>query len=368
MKDESVNSLIHIISATSELQAYCVNKLFFSLRENLSQDGLAKVALWCVGEYASLLISGKATGPDNTPVHISQEEIVGLVEKVLARHNLSEQVKEYALTCLIKLYTKFNSNKDKIRELIDSQTTSPSLEVQQRACEYLQLLDQGFDAIRGAIVDVIPPLEVESVRKPVGDATLFEAGGAGRTEEAAKSHTTGGGLLDDDLLGGMISTPVTTTQTTTTGNTVDILGDIFSSASTTTAKPQTNVGAQDILNLYGNAGSNQGFGMGGQNINYGFGGQTQQQSSYDPLGGLLGMGTSNPVNIPSPGLSSNLGGGFSNTNTATSPTSSDLVIKAVEDNNLEVLFQCKKVIFSFETTLKYLGQSKYCSCCDKIQQ
>jgi AP-1 complex subunit gamma-1 len=350
VKDESVNSLIHIISATPELQAYCVNKLFFSLRENLSQDGLAKVALWCVGEYASTLISGKATSPDNTPVHVSQEEIVGLVDKVLARHNLSEQVKEYALTCLIKLYTKFNSNKEKIRELIDSQTTSPSLEVQQRACEYLQLLDHGFDTIRGAIVDVIPPLEVESVRKPVGDATLFEAGGAGRSEEAStKSHTTGGGLLDDDLLGGMMSTPATTTQPTTTGNTVDILGDIFSSNPTTTAKPQTNVGAQDILNLYGNTGFsqpvNQGFGI-GQNINYGFGGQTQQQSSYDPLGGLLGMGTSNPVNTLSPGLPGssnlNLGGGFTSTNTATSPTSSDLVIKAVEDNNLEVLFQCKK--------------------------
>jgi len=250
VKDESVNSLIHIISATPELQAYCVNKLFFSLRENLSQDGLAKVALWCVGEYASILISGKATSPDNTPVHISQEEIVGLVDKVLARHNVSEQVKEYALTCLIKLYTKFNSNKEKIRELIDSQTTSPSLEVQQRACEYLQLLDQGFDAIRSAIVDVIPPLEVESVKKPVGDASLFEAGGAGRTEEtgATKSHTTGGGLLDDDLLGGIVSTPATTnTQTTTSGNTVDILGDIFSGHPTTTARPQTNVGAQVIL-------------------------------------------------------------------------------------------------------------------------
>jgi len=87
----------------------------------------------------------------------------------------------------------------------------------------------------------------------------------------------------------------------------------------------------------------------GQNINYGFGGQTQQ-SSYDPLGGLLGMGTSNPVNTLSPGLTGasnlNLGGGFTSTNTATSPQSSEpLIIKAVEDNNLEVLFQCKKVIF-----------------------
>jgi len=348
VKDESVNSLIHIISATSELQAYCVNKLFFSLRENLSQDGLAKVALWCIGEYASILISGKSISADNTPVHVSQEEIVSLVDKVLARHNLSEQVKEYALTCLIKLYTKFNSNKDKIRELIDSQTTSPSLEVQQRACEYLQLLDQGFDAIRGAIVDVIPPLEVESVKKPVGEASLWDVG-AGRTEDSGltKAPATTGGLLDDDLLGGLVSTPATTsgllntnTQSTTS---VDILGDIFSGNATSNAKPQTNVGAQDILNLYGNTGGfsqqqNQPFGM---NQNFGFGGnlgvQTQPQSSYDPLGGLLGMGTSNPTNTVS--------SGFTSTNNATSPQSAGaepLIIKAVEDNNLEVLFQCKK--------------------------
>ena len=250
VKDESVNSLIHIISATPELQAYCVNKLFFTLRENLSQDGLAKVALWCVGEYASILISGKSTSADNTPMNVSQEEIVSLVDKVLARHNLSEQVKEYALTCLIKLYTKFNSNKDKIRELIDSQTTSPSLEVQQRACEYLQLLDHGFDPIRGAIVDVIPPLEVESVKKPVGEASLWDVGGAGKTEDAGATKAPAtGGLLDDDLLGGLVSTPATTSGLLTTASqpsttSVDILGDIFSGNATSNAKPQTNVGAQ----------------------------------------------------------------------------------------------------------------------------
>ena len=88
--------------------------------------------------------------------------------------------------------------------------------------------------------------------------------------------------------------------------------------------------------------------------NFGFGGglgvQTQQQSTYDPLGGLLGMGTSNPTNALSPGLPG-VGGGFTSTNTATSPQSAGaepLIIKAVEDNNLEVLFQCKKVIFQVE--------------------
>ena len=243
VKDESVNSLIHIISATSELQAYCVSKLFFSLKENLNQDGLAKVGLWCIGEYASTLIGGNSTTPDGTPIQVTQEEVVDLVDKVLARHNVSEQVKEYALTCLIKLYTKFTQRKDKIKELIDSQTTSPSLEVQQRACEYLQLLDQGFDAVRNAIVDTIPPLEVESIKKPIGDANLWEV--PTRTE---KPQT---GLLEEDLLLdiGSTSTKNEIGVTTTTqplpdnGTNLNILDDIFSgnTGATSTAKP-TNIG------------------------------------------------------------------------------------------------------------------------------
>ena len=228
VKDESINSLIHIISATPELQTYAVYKLFFSLRENITQDGLAKVGLWCIGEYSTILISGSTTGPDNTPITVTQEEVVDLIDKVLSRHNLSEQVKEYALTALIKLYTKFTTKRDKIRELIDSQTTSPSLEVQQRACEYLQLLDQEFDSIRTAIVDTIPPLEVESLQKPIGDATTYEVPTHGRSEETVKSHV--GGLMDHDLLLdiGTAPTATTTTATTSQPTNINMLDDIFS--------------------------------------------------------------------------------------------------------------------------------------------
>lgn len=231
VRDESINSLIHIISATPELQTYAIYKLFFSLRENITQDGLAKVGLWCIGEYSTILISGSTTGPDNTPITVTQEDIVDLFDKVLSRHNLSEQVKEYALTALIKLYTKFSFKKDKIRELIDSQTTSPSLEVQQRACEYLQLLDQEFDTIRTAIVDTIPPLEVESLQKPIGDATTLEVPhhrGTGAEETAKSSHV--GGLMDDDIFGIGAAPTATTNTTNTTGASTNLglLDDIFS--------------------------------------------------------------------------------------------------------------------------------------------
>jgi AP-1 complex subunit gamma-1 len=75
VKDESLSSLIHLISSTSQLQTYSVHKIFFCLRENLNQDGLIKVGLWCVGEFGGLLTSGKAVGPDGVPISVTDEEV-----------------------------------------------------------------------------------------------------------------------------------------------------------------------------------------------------------------------------------------------------------------------------------------------------
>ena len=51
VRDDSISSLVHVISATPELQTYAVYKLFFSLRENPNLQGLAKTGLYCIGEF-----------------------------------------------------------------------------------------------------------------------------------------------------------------------------------------------------------------------------------------------------------------------------------------------------------------------------
>jgi AP-1 complex subunit gamma-1 len=79
VQDESLYSLLHLISATPQLQTYAAHKIFFSLRENISQEGLAKAGLWCIGEFGNLLISGKATASDNTPIHVSEDEVLTLI-------------------------------------------------------------------------------------------------------------------------------------------------------------------------------------------------------------------------------------------------------------------------------------------------
>ena len=82
--------------------------------------------------------------------------MLDLIEKIILKPNASDIVKEYAVTSLIKLYVKYGSQKSQIMNLIDTQTTSSSLEVQQRACEYLKLIESDWDANRHQILEPVP--------------------------------------------------------------------------------------------------------------------------------------------------------------------------------------------------------------------
>jgi AP-1 complex subunit gamma-1 len=41
------------------LQNYAIQKLYYSLSENINQEGLAKAALYLLGEFATLLTQPK---------------------------------------------------------------------------------------------------------------------------------------------------------------------------------------------------------------------------------------------------------------------------------------------------------------------
>ena len=64
IKDESITQFAHVVSSSPQLHTYTIFKLFFSLRENINQNGLCHAALWALGEFGNLLVSGQALGPD----------------------------------------------------------------------------------------------------------------------------------------------------------------------------------------------------------------------------------------------------------------------------------------------------------------
>ena len=70
VSDETVSSIINLIVSISELQLYTVHKLFLSVKNNLAQEGLVKVALYIFGEFGDILISNSVQGPENEPITV----------------------------------------------------------------------------------------------------------------------------------------------------------------------------------------------------------------------------------------------------------------------------------------------------------
>jgi len=87
------------------------------------------LTLWCLGEFGELLISGQARGPDDAPIQVTQKEVISLVNKLLALPNIDENIQEYGLNCLIKLYAKYSNSSNQIKQIITKYTTSSSMEV-----------------------------------------------------------------------------------------------------------------------------------------------------------------------------------------------------------------------------------------------
>ena len=70
VSDETVSSIINLIVSISELHLYTVHKLFLSVKNNLAQEGLVKVALYIFGEFGDILISNSVQGPENEPITV----------------------------------------------------------------------------------------------------------------------------------------------------------------------------------------------------------------------------------------------------------------------------------------------------------
>ena len=57
IKGEVVTIVIQLVSETTSLHAYAVQQLFRFLRTHYTEQPLAQVAAWCIGEYGELLNS-----------------------------------------------------------------------------------------------------------------------------------------------------------------------------------------------------------------------------------------------------------------------------------------------------------------------
>ncbi|KAK3579009.1 hypothetical protein CHS0354_034806 [Potamilus streckersoni] len=159
VKSDLVSILIQMIAETTQLHAYTVQQLFLAMQRDISQQPLVQVASWCIGEYGEQLFN--TTVEDAEAVNVTDEEVVDVLEKVLISKLSAVETKEYAITALLKLSTRFKSLSEKIKRIISVYSRSTNVELQQRSVEYTSLFDK-YDQMRSALLEQMPLMENRS--------------------------------------------------------------------------------------------------------------------------------------------------------------------------------------------------------------
>ncbi|XP_075220682.1 adaptor protein complex 1, gamma subunit isoform X2 [Lycorma delicatula] len=243
VRDDVVSSTIQLISETTSQQAYMVQQLWTALEHDTAdRQPLIQVATWCVGEYGDLLLYS----PDST-VKVTETDVIEVYQRLLWSPQNAVITKQYALTSLTKLSTRFQSETNKIRELIEAFGSHVNMELQQRGVEYTQLFGK-YNHLRSGLLERMPPME-SSVKSPAqpetngdicpGDSSpednLLMGGvvGGGTTQSVEPTQDSNALLV---LLGGdsgdndVIKPPVEITKPSTTDNQdlLDLLGGLDS--------------------------------------------------------------------------------------------------------------------------------------------
>ncbi|XP_064641695.1 AP-1 complex subunit gamma-1-like isoform X1 [Lineus longissimus] len=237
VRDDVVSTLIQLIAETSALHCYTVQQLFTALMDDFSQQPLVQVASWCIGEYGDMLVSGQCE--EDEPIQVTEDEVLNVLEKVLSSNVSAVVTKEYAITAVAKLSTRFTKSIPKLKALMGVYGQSTEVELQQRSVEFTALCEK-FDFMRTGLLERMPLMEKtkESANNsymPNGNAVEEEDSivNVDHKENSIGSqppqHTESQNILD--LLGGDSgSHPVIPTKPepakTSGSDLLDLLGDI----------------------------------------------------------------------------------------------------------------------------------------------
>ncbi|KAL2641623.1 hypothetical protein R1flu_009210 [Riccia fluitans] len=170
VKEEVLRTLIVVISNATELHGYTVRQLYRAMQRWSGQEGLAQVALWCIGEYGEMLINHLNELPGEEPLTVTESDAVDVIETVIKDVRSSSNTQAFALTALLKLSSRFSSTTQRIKDLIKPHKGSLTLELQQRSIEFGAILNR-HDNIKGQLVERMPVLDEATYVSKKADGT-----------------------------------------------------------------------------------------------------------------------------------------------------------------------------------------------------
>ncbi|KAF7294435.1 AP-1 complex subunit gamma [Mycena kentingensis (nom. inval.)] len=245
VREEILSAFIRLVAHTPELQAYTASKLYIALTADISQESLTLAATWVIGEYSDLLLEGGVVDEDtNKPV--ADKDLIDLLVSILDSPYANLLTRQFVLTAITKISSRptvTSVQQERVSELLTQYATSPELELQQRAIEFVSLFNLGD--VKEGVLEKMPPPELKatvigvvSEQKPVG---------------STRSTTV------DDLIGSaddlVTSSPAPNgNPAAAVQNNADLLRDIFGGGDTATHATPTapaRSAVDDIMSLFG---------------------------------------------------------------------------------------------------------------------
>ncbi|KAK4998660.1 clathrin associated protein complex large subunit [Elasticomyces elasticus] len=278
VKEQILSSFVRLIATTPELQTYSVQKLFASLKEDISQEGLNLAGAWVIGEFGDLLLQGGQYEEEELVNEVTQSDIVDLFTTILNSSYAGQTVTEYIITSAMKLTTRLTdpAQIDRLRRLLLNNQTNLDVEIQQRSVEYGNLF--GYDQIRRGVLEKMPPPEIREEQRVLGEATkkrtskiatkkkpsqvteqdmLLDLMGGSDLPAVDLSSTMNGAQQNADLLADILggdlsaaSPPPQTTSVPSSGqqrNNLNSIMDLFDTSNSSTPKASAPPVSNDLL-------------------------------------------------------------------------------------------------------------------------
>ena len=196
--EEPCHVLMVAILNEKQLHGYATRTLykgFLSQGVDAAAPSLIAVAVWCIGEYGEILLSGNGMlEGESEAIQISGSDIVDELDNVLENRELPPACREYTLTALAKLSTRLPNESLRIQRLLARHANAVELETQTRSVEYGKLFE--YSAIKGEVLQHIPAVEETAY-----DASL-EASEGEKTNSNAAAAVDLAELLGLDVHGG----------------------------------------------------------------------------------------------------------------------------------------------------------------------
>lgn len=157
ISDDMIQFHAHYFAEMSDMHAYIVKRLYTILQQDISSQPTTQIGVWCMGEFGEMIFDNHVQ-EEGLVDGFDENDVVDLLETILASSFTSSKTKQMVLTTLLKLSTRFKTQQERIENVINFYSTSMNIELQQRAVEYTSILDR--NDIRVGLLERIPIKEL----------------------------------------------------------------------------------------------------------------------------------------------------------------------------------------------------------------